>query len=148
VWPPVVLTPTAGITNPAFRKLCREQGAGLYVCEMVTTVALVERNPKTLKMIAFGDDERPRSLQLYGVDPDIMAKAFTNSDRTRFSRSYRPELRLPEVNELQTYRYGRCIEGRRAAAKVTATTLEPERRRRVKIRSERNDGAAAGQAAV
>jgi nifR3 family TIM-barrel protein len=75
VWPPVVLAPMAGITNEAFRRLCREQGGGLYVCEMITTVALVERNPKTLKMIAFGDDERPRSLQLYGVDPDVTAKA-------------------------------------------------------------------------
>jgi hypothetical protein len=75
VWPPVVLAPMAGITNPAFRRLCREHGAGLYVCEMITTVALVERNPKTLKMIAFGPDERPRSLQLYGIDPDITAKA-------------------------------------------------------------------------
>ena len=75
VWPPVVLAPMAGITNQAFRRLCREQGGGLYVCEMITTVALVERNPKTLKMIAFSDDERPRSLQLYGVDPDVTAKA-------------------------------------------------------------------------
>jgi tRNA-dihydrouridine synthase len=75
VWPPVVLAPMAGITNQAFRRLCREQGGGLYVCEMITTVALVERNPKTLKMIAFGDDERPRSLQLYGVDPDVTARA-------------------------------------------------------------------------
>ncbi len=75
VWPPVVLAPMAGITNSAFRRLCREQGAGLYVCEMITTVALVERNPKTLKMIAFGTDEQPRSLQLYGVDPDVTARA-------------------------------------------------------------------------
>lgn len=75
MWPPVVLAPMAGITNQAFRRLCREQGGGLYVCEMITTVALVERNPKTLNMIAFSDDERPRSLQLYGVDPDVTAKA-------------------------------------------------------------------------
>jgi nifR3 family TIM-barrel protein len=65
----------AGITNVAFRQLCREQGGGLYVCEMVTTRALVERNPKTMRMIAFGDDERPRSLQLYGVHPEITAAA-------------------------------------------------------------------------
>jgi len=75
VWPPVVLAPMAGITNVAFRRLCREQGGGLYVCEMVTTRALVERNPKTLRMVAFGGDERPRSLQLYGVDPEITAAA-------------------------------------------------------------------------
>jgi nifR3 family TIM-barrel protein len=75
VWPPVVLAPMAGITNVAFRKLCREQGGGVYVCEMITTRALVERIPKTLKMIAFGPDEKFRSLQLYGVDPDVTARA-------------------------------------------------------------------------
>ncbi|WP_305036056.1 tRNA dihydrouridine synthase DusB [Micromonospora sp. HM5-17] len=75
VWPPVVLAPMAGITNVAFRRLCREQGGGLYVCEMVTTRALVERNPKTLRMVAFGGDERPRSLQLYGTDPEVTAAA-------------------------------------------------------------------------
>ncbi|MEV4414709.1 tRNA dihydrouridine synthase DusB [Catellatospora sp. NPDC049609] len=73
--PPVVLAPMAGITNVAFRQLCREQGAGIYVCEMITTVALAVRNPKTEKMIEFGPDEQPRSMQLYGVDPDITAKA-------------------------------------------------------------------------
>ncbi|HEY9352680.1 MAG TPA: tRNA-dihydrouridine synthase, partial [Nocardioides sp.] len=60
----------AGITNVGFRRLCREQGGGIYVCEMITTRALVERNPKTLRMIAFGADEHPRSLQLYGTDPE------------------------------------------------------------------------------
>src|SRR5688572_6919896 len=65
----------AGITNIAFRRLCREQGAGLFVCEMVTTRALVERNPKTLRMLAFADGERPRSVQLYGVDPGTVAAA-------------------------------------------------------------------------
>ncbi len=73
--PPVVLAPMAGITNVAFRRLCREFGAGRYVCEMVTTVALVERNPKTMRLIAFAPDERPRSLQLYGVDPEVTARA-------------------------------------------------------------------------
>jgi nifR3 family TIM-barrel protein len=75
VWPPVVLAPMAGITNIAFRRLCREFGAGVYVCEMITTIALVERNPKTNAMIAFDPDEQPRSLQLYGVDPETVGKA-------------------------------------------------------------------------
>ena len=75
VAPPVVLAPMAGITNIAFRRLCREQGAGLFVCEMITSRALVERNPKTLRMVTFADGERPRSLQLYGVDPDTVARA-------------------------------------------------------------------------
>jgi nifR3 family TIM-barrel protein len=73
--PPVVLAPMAGITNVAFRRLCREQGAGVYVCEMITTVALAYRNPKTDKMIEFGADEHPRSMQLYGVDPEMTARA-------------------------------------------------------------------------
>jgi len=73
--PPVVLAPMAGITNVAFRRLCREQGGGVYVCEMITTRALVERIPKTLKMISFAEDEDFRSLQLYGVDPEVTAKA-------------------------------------------------------------------------
>lgn len=73
--PPVVLAPMAGITNVAYRQLCREQGAGLYVCEMITTRALVERNPKTMSMIQFGAGETPRSLQLYGVDPATIRKA-------------------------------------------------------------------------
>lgn len=75
VWPPVVLAPMAGITNLAFRRLCAEHGAGLYVCEMVTTRALVEGNPKTLRMIVFDPGERPRSLQLYGVDPAVTEQA-------------------------------------------------------------------------
>ena len=73
--PPVVLAPMAGITNVAFRRLCREHGAGLYISEMITSRALVERNPKTMRLIGFAEDERPRSLQLYGVDPSTVAAA-------------------------------------------------------------------------
>jgi nifR3 family TIM-barrel protein len=75
IWPPVVLAPMAGITNTSFRGLCREFGAGLYVCEMVTTRALVARDWKTMEMIRFAPEERPRSLQLYGVDPVIVGAA-------------------------------------------------------------------------
>jgi nifR3 family TIM-barrel protein len=73
--PPVVLAPMAGITNVAFRRLCRSYGAGLYVCEMITTRALVERDAATLHMITFDPAERPRSMQLYGVDPITMRDA-------------------------------------------------------------------------
>lgn len=73
---PVVLAPMAGVTNVAFRTLCRglEQSkvgtvSGLYVCEMVTARALVERHPVTMHMTTFAPDESPRSLQLYTVDP-------------------------------------------------------------------------------
>jgi len=75
--PPVVLAPMAGITNAPFRTLCREQGAGLFVSEMVTARALIERRPETLRMIVPGKDEWPRSVQLYSVDPDAMKAAVT-----------------------------------------------------------------------
>jgi nifR3 family TIM-barrel protein len=73
--PPVVLAPMAGVTNAAFRRLCRTYGAGLYVSEMVTARALVEGNERTLRMVRFDDDERPRSVQLYGVNPVVMGDA-------------------------------------------------------------------------
>jgi nifR3 family TIM-barrel protein len=73
--PPVVLAPMAGVTNIAFRRLCRSFGAGLYVSEMITARALVEGNPKTLGMAAFGEDEPVRSVQLCGVDPTVMQAA-------------------------------------------------------------------------
>ena len=72
---PVVLAPMAGITNAAFRQLCREFGAGLYVCEMITSRGIVERDRKTLSMLRFDPGEEIRSVQLYGVDPAIMARA-------------------------------------------------------------------------
>jgi nifR3 family TIM-barrel protein len=112
---PVVLAPMAGITNAAFRQVCREQGAGsraaevrrsertrfssvsddeggglssairseqseqsntgLYVCEMITSRGIVERDRKTLSMLQFDPGEQIRSVQLYGVDPAIMAQA-------------------------------------------------------------------------
>lgn len=75
VWPPVVLAPMAGVTNASFRTLCREFGAGLYVCEMITTRALVAGDPKSRAMMRFGPDEHPRSVQLYGVDPTVVGQA-------------------------------------------------------------------------
>ncbi|MEY3094408.1 MAG: tRNA dihydrouridine synthase DusB [Actinobacteria bacterium] len=72
---PVVLAPMAGITNAAFRLLCREQGAGLFVSEMVTARALVERNEETLRMIVPGEGETPRSVQLYATHPDDLGRA-------------------------------------------------------------------------
>ena len=72
---PVVLAPMAGITNAAFRTLCREQGAGLFVSEMVTARALIERREETFRLIKPGVGETPRSVQLYAVDPIVLGKA-------------------------------------------------------------------------
>src|SRR5687767_4430749 len=75
VWPPVVLAPMAGVTNYPFRAICRRFGAGLYVSEMITARALVEDRERTWKLAAFGPDESPRSLQLYGVEPVALGEA-------------------------------------------------------------------------
>lgn len=74
---PVVLAPMAGITNTAFRRLCREYGAGLYVSEMITSRALVERTPESMRLIRHHESETTRSIQLYGVDPKTVAEAVT-----------------------------------------------------------------------
>lgn len=74
---PVVLAPMAGITNTAFRRLCREFGAGLYVCEMITSRALVERTAETMRLISHHESEVPRSVQLNGVDPATVRDAVT-----------------------------------------------------------------------
>jgi nifR3 family TIM-barrel protein len=73
--PPVVLAPMAGVTNAPFRALCRRFGAGLYVSEMITARALVEGNARTRRLAEFAPDEKPRSLQLYGVDPHYVGEA-------------------------------------------------------------------------
>ncbi|MFC4244398.1 tRNA dihydrouridine synthase DusB [Gryllotalpicola reticulitermitis] len=72
---PVVLAPMAGITNTAFRRLCREFGAGLYVSEMITSRALVERNAETMRLIGHHPSETFRSVQLYTTDPVTVGDA-------------------------------------------------------------------------
>ncbi len=78
---PVVLAPMAGVTNAAFREVCRSFAPGLvYVNEMVMATAVVHRhdkpgNDKTRRMMTFGPDERPRSLQIYGSDPEMLGRA-------------------------------------------------------------------------
>ena len=72
---PVVLAPMAGITNTAFRRLCREFGGGLYVSEMVTSRALVEQTEGSLRIIGHHESEDVRSVQLYGVDPLTISRA-------------------------------------------------------------------------
>ena len=66
----------AGVTNAPFRTLCREFAPGLlYVNEMVMATAVVHGNSKTERMMTFGADEQPRSLQIYGSDPLILGEA-------------------------------------------------------------------------
>ena len=72
---PVVLAPMAGITNTAYRRLCQSFGGGLYVSEMVTSRALVERTEESMRLISHHPTETTRSVQLYGVDPKTISRA-------------------------------------------------------------------------
>jgi len=74
---PVVLAPMAGITNMAYRRLCREQGSGIFVSEMITSRALVERTPGSMHLIQTHPSEQVRSIQLYGVAPKTVREAVT-----------------------------------------------------------------------
>src|SRR4051812_48945605 len=65
----------AGVTNAPFRDLCRAQGAGLYVSEMIAARGLVEGHDKTRHLARFGPDESPRSIQLYGTNPVVLRDA-------------------------------------------------------------------------
>ena len=73
--PPVILAPMAGVTNAAFRTLCRSYGPGLYVSEMVSSRALVEGNAKTRGMVRRELDATVHSVQLSGVDPRVVGDA-------------------------------------------------------------------------
>ena len=92
IWPPVILAPMAGVTDVPFRSLCRsymDQGLavssqdtvkpnhapGLFVNQMITARAFVEENKKTMKLAEFGENESPRSIQLYGTEPRSIKEA-------------------------------------------------------------------------
>jgi nifR3 family TIM-barrel protein len=72
---PLVLAPMAGVTNHAFRLLCRRNGAGLVVTELLSSHAIHYKNAKTYGMFDWTDEERPVSVQLFGGDPALMAEA-------------------------------------------------------------------------
>lgn len=70
----VFLAPMAGVTDLAFRRACVRYGAGLVYSEMVSSKALYYNDKKTIKLLNSTDDEKPLAVQMFGSDPDIMAK--------------------------------------------------------------------------
>ena len=71
---PVLLAPMAGVSDLAFRLLCREQGAGLVCTEMVSAKAIYYKNKGTKELMESRPQERPLMLQLFGSDPALMAE--------------------------------------------------------------------------
>ncbi|MCX5800269.1 MAG: tRNA dihydrouridine synthase DusB [Candidatus Eisenbacteria bacterium] len=71
----LVLAPLAGIADSTFRLLCKEKGASLVYTEMISADGLVRENAQTLALLSFSEAERYIAIQLFGADPDVMARA-------------------------------------------------------------------------
>lgn len=70
----IILAPMAGVTDLPFRLLCREQGCGMVVTEMVSAKAILYKNKNTKELLTVRPEERPAAVQLFGSDPEIMAE--------------------------------------------------------------------------
>ena len=71
----VFLAPMAGVTDMAYRALCKEMGCGLVYTEMISAKALYHNNEKTLGLMEVSEEEKPVAIQIFGNEPDIMAEA-------------------------------------------------------------------------
>ena len=71
----LALAPMAGVTDLAFRTICREMGAGLTCTEMVSAKALCYQDKKTLPLLTIGEKEHPSAVQIFGSDPACMEEA-------------------------------------------------------------------------
>ena len=79
----VVLAPMAGISNSAFRTICKDMGCGLIYAEMVSDKAISFSNKKTLDMLYMTDYERPIVQQIFGCDVDSFVEAATYIEKSR-----------------------------------------------------------------
>lgn len=70
----LALAPMAGVTDLAFRRICREHGAALTVTEMVSAKALCYKDKKTPRLLELSGDEHPAAAQIFGHEPDTMAE--------------------------------------------------------------------------
>jgi tRNA-dihydrouridine synthase B len=75
IWPPVLLAPMAGATDTVLRRLCKRQQAGLVCTELTSSHGLFMGNPRSYEFLAWTDEERPISAQIFGAEPAIMAEA-------------------------------------------------------------------------
>lgn len=71
----LTLAPMAGVTDFAFRSICREMGAALTTTEMVSAKALVYKDEKTRALLYIPEHEHPCAAQIFGHEPDVMAEA-------------------------------------------------------------------------
>lgn len=81
---PFVLAPMAGVTDLPFRKLCKEQGAGLICMEMVSAKAISFHNKNTEALMEIDKCENPVSMQLFGSEPELMARVAAEVEERPF----------------------------------------------------------------
>lgn len=81
---PFVLAPMAGVTDLPFRKLCKEQGAGLICMEMVSAKAISFHNKNTEALMEIDKCENPVSMQLFGSEPELMARVAAETEERPF----------------------------------------------------------------
>lgn len=81
---PFVLAPMAGVTDLPFRRLCKEQGAGLICMEMVSAKAISFHNKNTEALMEIDENEHPVSMQLFGSEPELMAEVAKSIEERPF----------------------------------------------------------------
>ena len=69
-----IMAPMAGVTDRAFRQICRDCGAALTVSEMISTRALLFQDKKTRQLLQLAPNEKPGWIQIFGHEPESMAE--------------------------------------------------------------------------
>ena len=77
----VFLAPMAGVSNVAFRTICKQQGAALVFAEMVSDKGIIYNNERSIKMLHVEDFERPVAMQIFGSDKETLVKAAKYVDK-------------------------------------------------------------------
>lgn len=72
---PFVLAPMAGITDHAFRSFMKVLGSSVVITELVSATGIEYKSERTLKLMSFDDAQRPVGIQLFGEEPEVIAKA-------------------------------------------------------------------------
>lgn len=133
---PVIVAPMAGVSDWAFRSICKEYGAGLICAEMVSDKALYYDNVKTMKMTQISDDERPTSLQIFGADVESMVYAAKLLDKETNCDIIDINMGCP-VNKVIKARSGSALmlDEERAVAIVKAVVENVDKPVTVKMRA-------------
>ncbi|NNF07639.1 MAG: tRNA dihydrouridine synthase DusB, partial [Candidatus Eisenbacteria bacterium] len=77
----ILLSPMAGVSDRAFRGVCRELGADVTYCEFVSANGVLHGNPATFDLMEVGEEESPIGIQLFGSEPEVLAEAARTTEK-------------------------------------------------------------------